>query len=514
MTTSARRWVVASAGLCVLLGALDTYVVVSLLGDIVRDIGIPVNRLERATPIVTGYLLGYVAAMPLLGQASDRLGRKPLLQLCLVLFAVGSAVTAVGATVTWLVAGRTVQGIAGGALLPVTMALVADLWSQQRRAEVLGVVGAAQELGSVFGPFYGIGLAALTGWRGVFWVNLPLTAVAIVAVQVIVPRQPREKTTIDLVGGALLAATLGLLVAGLQNPDPNASAFAPWAIPVLSAAAVCLVALVAWERWSSRKLLDPAGVALRPLAAALGVSLLAGAALMATLVDIELIAQAVLGRDRTSAALTLLPFLAALPIAAVLGGVLATRFGDRPITVAGMLVAAGGYWLVSGWSLAIASSSYPLGLPRMVIDLIIAGAGLGLIIAPISAVALRTVPATRYGTAAAAVVVARMTGMLVGIAALSTFGLHRFHSLTSSLNPPLPMQYQSNEDFERALATYRASVDAAQMTEYDEIFAIVAVLCIIAAFLALLIRVRDRAAGETGHPSKRMKPFPRLNPMV
>src|SRR2546429_6165535 len=113
-----RRVAIAAGGLAVLLGALDTYVVVSVFRMILDDLEIPLNHLERLTPVVTGYLLGYVAAMPLLGQASDRFGRKVILQVCLAAFVVGSIITARPPQLSTLVTGRVIQGVANGALPP------------------------------------------------------------------------------------------------------------------------------------------------------------------------------------------------------------------------------------------------------------------------------------------------------------------------------------------------------------------------------------------------------------
>ncbi|MBV8965735.1 MAG: MFS transporter, partial [Mycobacteriaceae bacterium] len=149
--TSKRRIAITAGCLAVLLGALDTYVVVTIMRDIMADVGIALNHVQEVTPIITWYLLGYIAAMPLLGRASDRFGRKLMLQLSLVGFAAGSVVTALADDRMMLIVGRFIQGTASGALLPVTFALAADLWSQRSRAAVLGGIGASQELGSVLG---------------------------------------------------------------------------------------------------------------------------------------------------------------------------------------------------------------------------------------------------------------------------------------------------------------------------------------------------------------------------
>ena len=126
-----------------------------------------------------------------------------------------------------LVAGRTIQGVASGALLPVTLALGADLWAQRNRAGVLGGIGAAQELGSVLGPLYGIFIVWLFhDWQDVFWINVPLALVAMVMIQFSLPSRDRsdEPEKIDLIGGLLLAITLGLGGHRAVQPQPRRQA--------------------------------------------------------------------------------------------------------------------------------------------------------------------------------------------------------------------------------------------------------------------------------------------------
>src|SRR4051794_28210722 len=155
-----------------MFAAADTYVVVLSLPDMMGSVGLSVDELQRAAPIVSGFLLGYVAMLPLIGRIADLRGRTPVLVAALVVFAFGSLVTAAAYDLESLVAGRFLQGVGGGGLVPVTLALVADLYPADRRGVPLGVVGAVQELGSVLGPLYGALILAVTDWRGIFLAEL------------------------------------------------------------------------------------------------------------------------------------------------------------------------------------------------------------------------------------------------------------------------------------------------------------------------------------------------------
>ena len=169
---AAVRTALALAAVGVLLAAADTYVVVLALPDMMVGVGLDVDELQRAAPLVSMFLLGYVVVLPLAGRISDVVGRLPVLLGALLVFAGGSLVTAAAHGLAEAVTGRFLQGAGGGALVPVTLALVADLWPPDRRGLPLGVVGAVQELGAVLGPLYGAVVLAVSDWRAIFWINL------------------------------------------------------------------------------------------------------------------------------------------------------------------------------------------------------------------------------------------------------------------------------------------------------------------------------------------------------
>jgi MFS family permease len=171
-TALASKSLLVAACVAVGFAAADTYVVVLALPDMMASLDLPLDELQRAAPIVSGFLLGYVAVLPLIGRIADLRGRVPVLVGSLVIFAVGSLVTAASYDLESMVAGRFFQGVGGGGLVPATLALVADLWPAERRGLPLGVVGAVQELGSVVGPLYGALVLAVSTWQTIFWINL------------------------------------------------------------------------------------------------------------------------------------------------------------------------------------------------------------------------------------------------------------------------------------------------------------------------------------------------------
>ena len=294
---------------------------------------------------------------------------------------------------------------------------------------------------------------------------------------------------------------LGLAVVGLYNPNPDGKQVLPsYGPPLVIGAIVAGVAFLLWERFSRTRLINPAGVRFVPLLSALGVSVCAGAALMVTLVNVELFGQGVLQMDQTQAAGLLLWFLIALPIGAVLGGWIATRTGDRAVTFVGLLVAAYGYWLIHYWRADLIDRQHSVfglfSVPVLHTDLLVAGVGLGLVIGPVSSAALRVVPAAQHGIASAAVVVARNTGMLIGVAALSAWGLYEFNHILARKTAEIPADASLLDRLLRQKTMY---LDAfAEM--YGGIFAVTVFICAAGALLGLLLGGRKHRAVEPDEP--------------
>lgn len=302
----------------VLLASADTYVVVVALPSIMAGVGVGLDRLQRATPIISGFLLGYTAVLPLIGRLADLAGVETVLAGCLGAFGVGSVVTATSHALPVVVAGRALQGVGGGGLVPIALSMVAARWEPDRRGLPLGIVGALQELGSVIGPLYGAAVIAVASWRAIFWINLPAIAIVAAGFWALAKRTPQERRTPtqehsarssdeprtsaagtgrrprrDL-GGPLLgsAGALGLLLAldppaNLANSAVTGQAYAPlvggaWSVFTTPAALASFILIAAAAVWETAA---PFGVRpvlpLRRLAGALPRADLPGALLLA-----------------------------------------------------------------------------------------------------------------------------------------------------------------------------------------------------------------------------------------
>jgi MFS family permease len=572
----------ASAG--VLLGAADTYVVVIALPAIMSSVGVDLSHLQQATPIISGFLVGYVAVLPLLGRLSDLYGRSPVLIGCLLLFAGGSLLTASATTLGAVVVGRALQGAGGGGLVPVTLALVADLWPAPRRGVPLGVVGAVQEFGSVIGPLYGAALTAASTWRAIFYVNMPLAAmiaagvrtprqhgrgsakqradtlglalailcgaatvlaiasppaladsvtvgtaftpllggvgvsspialVALVSALAFVLREltvgatvrpllplrgvPRGLRRVDWPGGVLVALVLGCIIVSFASADPQRGVVGDSAPVLLPAAAVLAALFVVRELRTAEPLVDLRALRDRAAAGSLITNLAVGAALMAALVDIPVFARATVDPDsQVAAALVLARLLVAVPVGAVLGGLLVGRAGYRVVAGAGMLLTALMFVVMAGWS-ATALSDTVTGIGWLhTSDLVLVGCGLGfgLSIVPITAAILGAVPQHLHGVAASLTVAARMVGMLAGLSLLTAIGLRRFYSVQAMLPDPARLCPQSPLN----CAAYNTLATGAAIDELHVIFIGAAVCALIAAVTAASLLRRRGTAGGAG----------------
>ncbi len=531
MTLSRRPGaLLALASVAVAFAAADTYVVVLALPDMMTTVGVPISELQRAAPIISGFLLGYIAMLPLIGRIADLRGRVPVLVMSLVVFAVGSFVTAFSWDLGSMVTGRFLQGVGGGGLVPATLALVADLYPAPRRAVPLGIVSAVQEIGSVIGPLFGALVLALTVWQAIFMANLVVAvllvlafvllartspaevaslvqrggrsggsrwqfrsdpvgllalgvavaayvvlalrparilqdltwgqlfipyagsgrwftplglivigAVALLVVRCLLARRPlvdlrswfRALGQADLLGAALLAIALGGIVLAFATADPEVQVFAPQGHWFLLGSLAAAIALTVHLRTAGNPLIPRGALRERPAWGALLVSLLIGAALIAALVDIPIYARTTRYPDsQLMAALVLVRFLVALPVGAVIGGHLTRRFAAGPATALGMACAALGFVGMGRWD------DGSLAHPSSTLVLLLCGFGFGLALAPVNAALLAHTDARVHGVATALVVVARMIGMLVGISALTTVGLRRFHTALSSGSTP------------------------------------------------------------------------------
>ncbi len=460
----------------VFIAADDQTVIVTVLPEIMLDLKVQITELDRASWTITGYLLGYVAAMPLIGRISDVLGHRNVYVASMLLFVAGSAVAALSTDLDALVVARVFQAVGAGALVPISIAMVADLFPPERRGLPLGIVGASAEAGGVIGPLWGGLIVRYLHWSWVFWINIPLALVVLVPMMAMVAPSPRFPARIDYLGGVLLAVALSTVTLALARVDEPDLLLAVYVAGAISSLAL----FITRQMRVVEPLLPLSMFRSRPFSAANMTHLLIGGALIIAMVTVPLMANTVLGQTPLQGGLMLMRMTVAIPVGAVLGGLACQRFDYRYPAVLGLALAATGFWFMSGWELDIAD-------PAMATHLAISGLGFGLLIAPIALAATNTVETGLRGAAAALITAMRVLGMTMGLAALTAWGTGRFQELVTGMRLPLPLPGDSAAQANARLAEFEARLVDAGLSLFSDFFLIAMVVSLIAILFAALI---------------------------
>jgi len=392
-----------------------------------------------------------------------------------------------------------------GALVPGAMAIAGDFYGQGRRALALGIIGAVTEAGGVIGPLYGAIIVQQFGWQYIFFLNVPIVIGLMVGVWILIPKGTHLHEGIDWIGAILLGLALACLSLGLAQqgtelgpPSPNGTT--PQNNPIsLALALVFLIAFVLVERKVRWPVVDLSLFKRLPFSATSMVSLLVGAALIIAMADIPIFVDTVLQRPVLDSGLALLRLTAMIPIGALLGGWLCGRITCRFTAALGLLFTASGFYLMSRWPINVDWN-------QITISTMTAGLGFGLVIAPIGTTAINAVKATQAGMSSAIVTALRMVGMMLGLAALTSWALAYFKELAAQY-PSLPATATADQ-FAQWSQGYAKHLIASAHTVYSAVFFTSMILCLIAILPALFLWGRKAPLAETVEAPNAPQTFP------
>jgi len=457
-----------------------------MLRPIINDLGLTLpDGLDDAAWIVNVYLIAFVAVMPLAGRLSDVIGRRRLFLGAYGIFLVGTILIPLTSSFGPFLVGRVLTAIGGGAMVPVALAVVGDVFDEDRRARALGTLGAIETLGWVWGPLYGAMLVRFLDWRWQFWLNIPLAIVGMVLVWWALDgiEEHERPERVDWIGAVALAATLIALnlallgnaeiqsVSGLDELQGGSGFDFRLLLPV----AVLFGAFFVWhQRRVEDPLVDPSFFRGTTLRVALLVNFLVGAALVIAMVDVPIFINAIeldLERSAVIAGWILAALTSAMAVASWIGGRLTERVSYRGPIVLGLLAAVAGL-------LAMGLTWDPdIGHWTAAAQLAVLGAGLGLVFAPTTAAVVDASPPHQRGGAASIVMVVRLIGLSVGLAALTAWGLARFNTLRGQLDlPPI-----TDPGFEAAIIEASGRLTAEAISETFLAAAFITALGLLAA---------------------------------
>ena len=498
---SGRLVLLGALGLGVLLVGVELMVTAVALPTIIADLG-GWTRLREASWIVNGYLVAYIAVMPLAGRAADRHSLATLFGLSLGAFAIGSLLCGAAQSLEWLIAARVIQGLGAGAIFPLATAAAGHLFDGQARARAVGFIGALSFLGMAAGPVVGAQILSLevpagifTGpsWRWVFYLPAPLALVSGVYIWAASPAWPRQTGTgrLDVIGAALFTAGLASGLAAMTMIGARDMPVDPTTLAV-AAGALLFLALLRFA-FAKDPFIDLRMFRDRTFGGGVLMALLTGYALATALIGAAVFVDRVRYAGPGEQQLVLGALAGGMAIGALGSGFLIRPMGVMLPSLAGLLAGVGGLLMLS-------SATPQDDIVKLCVALALFGVGFGVTVTARTTGALEALGSKAFGVGSAALTVARMIGMGTGLAALTVLGSNRIEALSVVLTDqhardavlPPTLQGRPLEDYLVVDALERwASGQAAQILEY--VFLVAAVVTAAAILPTLAMRNRPGA---------------------
>ncbi|MBJ9987075.1 MDR family MFS transporter [Paenibacillus sp. S28] len=412
--------VIAGLLLGILMASMDNTIVATAMGNIVGELG----GMDKFVWVTSAYMVAEMAGMPIFGKLSDMYGRKKFFVFGIILFMLGSALCGTATTITELALYRAVQGIGGGALVPIAFTIMFDAVPLEKRGSLGGLFGAVFGMSSIFGPLLGAYITDHIAWEWIFYINLPLGVIAFIMVAFFYKEShEHSKQPIDWFGAFTLLGAVICLMFALELGGKEI-AWDSWEIlSLFGGFAVLLIAFLYAETKAKEPVISFGLFKNRLYATSVLVGLFSGAAFIAASVYIPIFIQGVLGGSATNSGLVLLPMMVGSVVTATLGGSLMNKMPYRNILIPTLLLFLVGTALVA--TLSVNST-------RLIVTIymILIGLGIGASFSVLGNAAIHGLDYRQRGTASSTLNFLRSLGMTIGI---TTFGLIQSHSFTREM---------------------------------------------------------------------------------